>query len=107
MKKFILCLVAVVFCTLGVMAQTKNGGISEDMLGRIRKGYTGTPEQKAVKNALASNSIATLAINGENLSMIDTHFSHRVPTKGITNQKSSGRCWLFTGLNVLRAKVIP
>ena len=27
-------------------------------------------------------------------------------TKGITDQKSSGRCWLFTGLNVLRAKMI-
>ena len=106
MKKFILSLVVVMLSTLGVLAQTKNGGISEEMLGRIRQGYTGTPEQKAVKNALASNSIATLAINGENLSMIDTHFSHRVPTKGITNQKSSGRCWLFTGLNVLRAKVI-
>ena len=106
MKKFILSLVVVMISALGVLAQTKNGGISEDMLGRIRQGYTGTPEQKAVKNALASNSIATLAINGENLSMIDTHFSHRVPTKGITNQKSSGRCWLFTGLNVLRAKVI-
>ena len=91
---------------VGAIAQTKNGGISEDMLGRIRQGYQGTPEQKAVKNALASNSIAALAINGENLSMIDTHFSHRVKTKGITNQKSSGRCWLFTGLNVLRAKVI-
>ena len=106
MKKFILSLVVVMLSTLGVLAQTKNGGISEEMLGRIRQGYTGTPEQKAVKNALASNSIATLAINGENLSMIDTHFSHRVPTKGITNQKSSGRCWLFTGLNVLRAKMI-
>ena len=106
MKKFILSLVVVMLSTLAVLAQTKNGGISEEMLGRIRQGYTGTPEQKAVKNALASNSIATLAINGENLSMIDTHFSHRVPTKGITNQKSSGRCWLFTGLNVLRAKVI-
>ena len=106
MKKFILCLMVVMLGALGVQAQTKNGGISEDMLGRIRQGYTGTPEQKAVKNALASNSIATLAINGENLSMIDTHFSHRVPTKGITNQKSSGRCWLFTGLNVLRAKMI-
>ena len=106
MKKFILSLVVVMLSALGVLAQTKNGGISEEMLGRIRQGYTGTPEQKAVKNALASNSIATLAINGENLSMIDTHFSHRVPTKGITNQKSSGRCWLFTGLNVLRAKVI-
>ena len=38
--------------------------------------------------------------------MIDTHFSDRVKTKGITDQKSSGRCWLFTGMNVLRAKMI-
>ena len=106
MKKFILCMAVMVLGIVGAIAQTKNGGISEDMLGRIRQGYQGTPEQKAVKNALASNSIAALAINGENLAMIDTHFSHRVKTKGITNQKSSGRCWLFTGLNVLRAKMI-
>ena len=106
MKKYLLCLVALLMSVAGVMAQTKNGGISEDMLGRIRQGYTGTPEQKAVKNALASNSIAALAVNSENLSMIDTHFSHQVKTKGITDQKSSGRCWLFTGLNVLRAKMI-
>ena len=106
MKKYILCLVALLMSVAGVMAQTKNGGISEDMLGRIRQGYTGTSEQKAVKNALASNSIAALAVNSENLSMIDTHFSHQVKTKGITDQKSSGRCWLFTGLNVLRAKMI-
>ena len=106
MKKFILCMAVMVLGIVGAIAQTKNGGISEDMLGRIRQGYQGTPEQKAVKNALATNSIAALAINGENLAMIDTHFSHRVKTKGITNQKSSGRCWLFTGLNVLRAKMI-
>ena len=106
MKKLILCLAVMMLGIVGAIAQTKNGGISEDMLGRIRQGYQGTPEQKAVKNALASNSISALAINGENLAMIDTHFSHRVKTKGITNQKSSGRCWLFTGLNVLRAKVI-
>ena len=90
----------------GVSAQNKEGGISEAMLERIRSGYAATPEQKAVKNALASNSIAALAVNSENLAMCDTHFSHRVTTRGITNQKSSGRCWLFTGLNVLRAKMI-
>ncbi len=106
MKKIILCLVVVMLNALGAMAQSKNGGINEEMLGRIRQGYTGTPEQKAVKNALASNSIAKLAVNAENLSMCDTHFSHRVATKGITDQESSGRCWLFTGLNVLRAKMI-
>ena len=106
MKKYFLCLAVMMLGIVGAIAQTKDGGISEDMLGRIRQGYQGTPEQKAVKNALASNSISALAINGENLAMIDTHFSHRVKTKGITNQKSSGRCWLFTGLNVLRAKMI-
>ena len=36
----------------------------------------------------------------------DTYFSHRVDSRGITDQKSSGRCWLFTGMNVMRAKAI-
>ena len=106
MKRLNLYLAAMTLCVMGVNAQKQDGSISEKMLERIRESYQGTPEQKAVKNALASNSIAALAINGENLSMIDTHFSHRVKTKGITNQKSSGRCWLFTGLNILRAKMI-
>ena len=91
---------------LSVAAQTKNGGIDAKTLEQLRSSYTASPAQKAVKNALASTSIATLAVNGENLAMCDTHFSHQVKTKGITDQKSSGRCWLFTGLNVLRAKMI-
>jgi bleomycin hydrolase len=89
-----------------VEAQTKNGGIDAKMMNAIRKGYTASPEQKAIKNALATGSIATLATNSDNLAMCDTHFSHQVKTKGITDQKSSGRCWLFTGMNVLRSKMI-
>ncbi|MBO4561137.1 MAG: C1 family peptidase [Bacteroidaceae bacterium] len=103
MKK--LLFLAAVITSLPILAQN-NGGISADMLSRIRKGYSDTPAEKAVKNALAGQSISTLAVNAENLAMIDTHFSNKVEVKGITNQKSSGRCWLFTGLNVLRAKMI-
>ena len=106
MKKFIICAAMVVVGTLAASAQTEKGGIDAEMLSRISQSYTGSAEQRAVKNALASNSIATLAVNADNLAMCDTHFSHRVKTKGITDQKSSGRCWLFTGLNVLRAKMI-
>ncbi|MBQ4540493.1 MAG: C1 family peptidase [Alistipes sp.] len=105
MKKLIIC-AALMVGALGASAQTKDGGISSDMLSRISKSYTGSAEQKAIRNALSSNSIAALAVNSESLAMIDTHFSDRVKTKGITNQLSSGRCWLFTGLNVLRAKMI-
>ena len=82
------------------------GGISAEMLAEISAGYKGDAADKALRNALAGTSIGTLAVNAENAAMIDTHFSDRVRTKGITDQKSSGRCWLFTGLNVLRAKMI-
>lgn len=87
-------------------AQQPTGGISEAMLQEIRSSHKLTQADKAAHNAMAQASIATLAINGENLAMIDTHFSHRVKTKGITDQHQSGRCWLFTGLNVLRAEMI-
>ncbi len=106
MKKIFICAALMFVGTFAASAQTENGGIDAEMLSRIRQSYTGSAEQRAVKNALASNSIATLAVNADNLAMCDTHFSHRVKTKGITDQKSSGRCWLFTGLNVLRAKMI-
>lgn len=101
-----LLLAAALICALPAAAQQNKGGIDAKMLDEIRTGYTATTAQKAARNALASNSIATLAINAENLAMCDTHFSHRVKTVGITNQQSSGRCWLFTGLNVLRARMI-
>ena len=87
-------------------AQNGNGGITPEMLSRISEGYSGIPEQKAVRNALATNPLSAVAVNAENLAMMDTHFSDVVKTEGITDQKSSGRCWLFTGLNELRAKLI-
>ena len=90
----------------GLNAQNANGGISADMLKEISKGYEGTAADKAIHNALNTTSITVLSENADNMAMIDTHFSDEVKTKGITDQKSSGRCWLFSGLNVLRSKMI-
>lgn len=87
-------------------AQTVSGGLTAENLAEIAGAYRNTPSDKALRNALAGTSISVLAVNSENTAMIDTHFSDRVKTKGITDQKSSGRCWLFTGLNVLRARMI-
>ena len=103
MKK--LMTLAIAFLSISAMAQN-NGGISPQMLVEIQKGWQGTPSDKAIRNALSTTPINTLAINAENAAMIDTHFTYCVKTKGITDQKSSGRCWLFTGLNVLRAAAI-
>ncbi|MDR0431315.1 MAG: C1 family peptidase [Tannerellaceae bacterium] len=86
--------------------QQSTGGISAGMLQQIKQSYQGTATDKALRNAITNNDINKLAVNLENKNHLDTHFSHKVNGKGITNQKSSGRCWLFTGLNVFRSKII-
>ena len=110
MKKLFLSAALVALTSMVLSAQkpagVADGGISPELLDKISAAYEDNAYDKAISNALAGTSIATLAINADNAAMIDTHFSDRVRTKGITDQKSSGRCWLFTGLNVLRAKMI-
>ena len=98
---------AIALMSVGTLsAQQDTGGISEAMLQEIRSSYSEDAADRAARNAMAQTPIATLATNSDNLAMIDTNFSHRVKTKGITDQQQSGRCWLFTGLNVLRAQMI-
>ncbi|WP_346712735.1 C1 family peptidase [Mediterranea massiliensis] len=106
MKKQFLSVFALTAALFSVQAQDNKGGISPDMLGQIRQTYQGTASDKALRNAIGNNSIRNLALNQENMQDMDTHFSVRVNSKGITDQQSSGRCWLFTGLNVMRAKAI-
>lgn len=106
MKKQFLSVFALTAVLFSAQAQDNKGGISPDMLGQIRQTYQGTASDKALRNAIGNNSIRNLALNQENMQDMDTHFSVRVNSKGITDQQSSGRCWLFTGLNVMRAKAI-
>ena len=110
MKKLLMTAAIAALFAAGAYAQqaagSPEGGISAEMLSEISRGYAGDADDRAIRNALAGSSIAALAVNADNAAMIDTHFSDKVKTKGITDQKSSGRCWLFTGLNVLRAKMI-
>ena len=105
MKKSILSVCLMTLAWGGLQAQ-QQGGISEDMLREIRKAYKGTAADKALLNAITANDIRVLALNHENAADFDTYFSDKVLSRGITDQKSSGRCWLFTGLNVMRAKMI-
>ena len=85
-------------------AQTAGGGISADMLKNIKAAQP--QNTTAMRNALANTSIAQLATVANNPMNSDRYFSNKVESKGITDQQSSGRCWLFTGLNVMRAKMI-
>lgn len=84
-------------------AQTAGGGISQQMLNEISKARLTTAADRALANAIASNSIDNLALNHANAGELDTYFSVETPSQSITDQQSSGRCWMFSGMNVLRA----
>lgn len=114
-KYLTFALAAMLVCG-GAMAQKKNtkaspasaptGGITTEMMQQMKKSYAGTASDKALRNILVTNSPAKLALNYENATAFDSHFSNKVESKAITDQKSSGRCWMFTGMNVLRNKAI-
>lgn len=89
-----------------LFAQTPGGGITPELLSRLEASYTQTPSDRAIRNALNAAGVAALSANADNMAMIDTSFTDRVNSVGITDQKSSGRCWLFSGLNVLRSEAI-
>lgn len=102
MKKIHLFLGATLFCG-ALQAQE---AITQDVLRELSGSYENSATDKAIKNAVSANPIKKLVVNQENSATPDTYFSVSVNSKGITDQQNSGRCWMFTGLNVLRAKMI-
>ena len=105
MKKSILCTL-ILGLQLGLPAAYAQTGITPDVLKTLQGSYTGTPAEKALRNAISNVGISKMAVNQENAGAKDKDFSIEVKNTGITDQKSSGRCWLFTGLNVLRGRAM-
>lgn len=106
MKKILLSLLLAAPAAL-LTAQTDGGGISAELLQQIKAAQPADgATAEALGNALAGTSLNQLALKANNPAASDTYFSNKVDSKGITDQASSGRCWLFTGLNVMRAKMI-
>jgi len=101
MKRSYIVTVCLSAFLMSVQAQT--GGISQEMLRDIQRSQQ--PVNRAIANAIAANSIETLARNHQNARAFDTYFSVETPKQSITDQQSSGRCWMFSGLNVLRANL--
>ena len=96
------------FLTLCILLQVSltQETLSPQILEKIEKSVTITPDIKARMNAVANNEIKKLALNLEVFQDLDHLFAYRIKTGEVTNQKSSGRCWLFTSLNVLRPAVM-
>ena len=91
-------------CAVMAQAQTKGGGISAQMLQEIQKEQKQCGKERVIANAIYGMNIDALAKNYKVAAQpLNTRFSIETRKQSITNQKSSGRCWMFSGLNVLRS----
>ena len=95
--------VALLFAGNFVLAQQ---ALTPEALKTLEESYQNDRTDKAIRNAVNANSIKKLAANREHTADADMEFTYKVKSSGITDQKSSGRCWLFTGTNVLRSQLM-
>ena len=79
--------------------------ISPAMTSGFSKLYNESAAKRAMTNALAKTDLADVTFDNRRLRGDRFHFSVKIPTMPVTDQKSSGRCWLFAGLNLLREEV--
>ncbi len=92
--------------SLSVCQLLKETGISNQILEELRTSITLSSTDTALVNALTNNELPKLTLNHNFLKKHNDLFTNRIETKGVTDQKNSGRCWIFAGLNILRPIVI-
>ena len=81
-------------------------GLSPQQLDELRASLKMDAATRAAMNAVSNNDIKDLALNRDIVMTNDDLFSVSLPTKGMTDQESTGRCWMFAGLNTMRQSVI-
>jgi bleomycin hydrolase len=92
--------------TASSRAADDDGTLSPEMSGSLRNSVKMDDATRALHNALTGNDARRLVLNRAIVQEHNDLFNHRVNTKGITDQKGSGRCWLFAAMNIMRPAVI-
>lgn len=78
--------------------------INKEILADFRKNLNQDATNNVLKNSVAQVGIFKTAQNIEAKSKLNPTFNIEVPTGKVSNQKRSGRCWLFSALTNLRTE---
>lgn len=80
--------------------------ITKDTLKRYAKKTNELPMNGIIQKALIKSGISAVAENNQVETDMQFTFSKEIKTGEITNQKRSGRCWMFAGMNTLRLEIM-
>lgn len=81
---------------------TTDNRLTDQYIAQLRADFNSHPTAQLMQNAVTRNSIDLVSRNHSVVAATDHSFSNLLDTWKVTNQKQSGRCWLFAGLNLFR-----
>ena len=86
----------------------ENRFLSHEEVDKWGVEFDSSPMNRCAQNAVCKNSIDAIVVNRKRVvEDQDFNFSLTLDQSwSVTNQRSSGRCWLFAGLNLLRVPVM-
>ena len=82
-----------------------DGVIPAELVQRLAADFRRDPHRRTTMNAIRKNGIQAVALDPDVVTAHQHTFSQEIETGPITNQRASGRCWMFAGLNTLRVPV--
>jgi len=89
-----------------VMGNLFAQNLTPDVIADLRSSFDGNPSDIALGNAISSSNINDIAVSRDVANKQDHFFQVEVKSGSITDQNSSGRCWMFTSYNVFRPVVM-
>jgi bleomycin hydrolase len=88
---------------LGLRLAAQNAAhLDPGLLGELERSCIPDAQLRATQHTLAQIDGNKASQNWERIIGVDAYFSLRLKDHKITDQKNSGRCWMFSGLNILR-----
>jgi bleomycin hydrolase len=79
--------------------------VTTDLLEALAASFHADPQRRTTMHAIRKNGVQAVALDQDRVIAQPYTFSHEIETGPITNQRRSGRCWMFAGLNTLRIAV--
>lgn len=76
--------------------------LTAEQVELFEKGFAAQPSYRLMQNAVTQTPVGDIALDRRIVTGLDHSVSHLLDDWKVTNQKKSGRCWMFAGLNLLR-----
>ncbi|HJM87659.1 MAG TPA: C1 family peptidase, partial [Candidatus Thalassarchaeaceae archaeon] len=79
-----------------------SGKVTKKEINRLRSKFSSDDKSRIVQNAVTTTTVSEVTLSRDIIANIDNSYSTKIDDWKVTNQKASGRCWLFATLNLMR-----